>query len=76
MDYPFVQEEGIMAFPESLSWVFTGDEAEEFLAKLHVKKERRPLITGSSHDDEEVHRLVIESARNRKAEWDARKREK
>lgn len=65
-----------MAFPEGLSWVFEGEEANEFLAKLHAKKEKRPLITGSPHDANEAHRIVVENARRRKAEWDARKREK
>jgi hypothetical protein len=65
-----------MAFPEGLSWVFAGDEANEFLAKLHAKKERRPLVTGSSHEADEAHRIVVENARKRKAAWDAREREK
>jgi len=65
-----------MAFPEALSWVFVGDEADEFRAKLHAKKEKRSLVTGSSHDPVEVHRIVVENARKRKAEWDAREREK
>lgn len=65
-----------MAFPEALSWVFSGNEADEFLVKLHAKKGTRALVTGSSHNPEEVHRIVVENARKRKAEWDARKREK
>jgi hypothetical protein len=56
---------------EGLSWIFRGEEAEEFERKLNEPKEKRPLITGSRHDPKEVRRHVLEAARKRKAEYDA-----
>ena len=63
-----------MAFPESLSWTFEGQEAEELIEKLLPSEKARPLVTGSRHSMSEVHRVVVENARKRKAEQDARQR--
>ncbi len=63
-----------MAFPESLSWTFTGEAADEFVAKLSPNSEPRPLVTGSRHSMTDVHRTFVENARKRKAEQNARNR--
>ncbi|MHB8204291.1 MAG: hypothetical protein ACYDHG_11400 [Desulfomonilaceae bacterium] len=65
-----------MALPESLSWVFEGKEAQEFLEKMRLKRDKRALITGSRHSMDEVHKKVVENARKRKSEENGRKREK
>lgn len=56
-----------MAFPESLSWIFKDQEAEELLEKLRPGKQPQQLVTGTRHPMNEVHRLVVEKARKRKA---------
>jgi len=63
-----------MAFPESLSWTFEGEEADEFVAKISPNERPRPLVTGSRHPMADVHRTVVENARKRKAEQSARDR--
>jgi hypothetical protein len=68
--------DAVMAFSDTLSWVFRGEEADAFVEKLNAKKEKRPLITGSRHPMAEVRKIVLENARKIKAEQDARKREK
>lgn len=65
-----------MAFPESLSWTFEGEEAEKFVAKLSPNKEPQPLVTGSRHSMSDVHRTFVENARRRKAEQSERNRKK
>ncbi len=61
------KENHIMAFPESLSWTFVGEEAEEFERKVAHKDKSSPLVTGSRHEMSKVHKVVVENARKRKA---------
>jgi len=61
-------------FPESLSWTFEGQQADEFVAKLSPNEEPQPLVTGSRHEMSEVHKVVVRNARKRKAEQSARQR--
>lgn len=68
----FYKERCVMAFPETLSWSFEGDPAEEFLDKLFATRETRPLVTDTGHNAAEVRARVIENGRRRKAEQDAR----
>lgn len=63
-----------MAFPESLPWTFEGQEADEFVAKVSPGDKPRQLVTGSRHPMSEVRKLVVEKARQRKAEQSARQR--
>lgn len=60
-----------MSFSDSLSWVFEGEDADAFLAKLNSRKELRPLITGSPHPMSEVRKTVLANSRNAKALKDA-----
>jgi hypothetical protein len=61
---------------DSLDWTLTGEEAEEFIRKMNAPKERRPLLTGHDHDPKEVHKRVVELARQRKKEWDEKQKAK